>query len=399
MQGPSPLARPWRDTPAAKPAFSHLSVFRGPARLSIFSPRLTASATLVVSCILVLELLVLAIFTAPSSSDSSWSRSAIMLSLLICAVMVLLARITAVRLFVGHSFAVSEDTWEVVCRRSRMFGLLSTRQRASGHTARLVAARVAAAGTVGGQLSTVIQFLEAPEATSAAPPTMRDVYNADATSTPLSLTEQEFIVAEVNRHLERTRGSAVPISVENTFFVDPGGIAALAPPSAHHGDRGAVPPLALPAFAGGAPLARPAALVPRVPLAGCRMSATLTAGGGCTVTLQRHLTLNPLLNIALVCCYAAAVVYFGVRIQSPIWTILVVSVLIWILVRLLGALRTVDQLLLGERYWTLNQYAMRGRVRRAGQWKGPHVVDSGPLSDLVGAQVPPPHFQPFFGLL
>jgi hypothetical protein len=52
----------------------------------------------------------------------------------------------------------------------------------------------------------------------------------------------------------------IPVLIENTLVVDPGGVVVLTPlPPA---DRCPVPPLVLPVSAGGAPFERPVALVP-----------------------------------------------------------------------------------------------------------------------------------------
>jgi hypothetical protein len=222
-------------------------------------------------------------------------------------------------------------------------------------------------------------------------------------SVPLSLTEQEFIVAEVNRYLERTRGTPIPDLIENTLLVDPGGVAVLAPlPHAH---RCPMPPLVLPVFDGGAPFARPLALVPRAPLAGCRMSTSLTQGGlgreCCTIVLQRslpiHLGSGWLMSLFWTWFFAINVC-LAMHLLSEFWVIFAGGALAG-LSQLLVPFWLVDQLLLSEHDWVLKQHVLGSKVRRGGQWKRGLVVDSGPLSDLLGAQVPPSTcFNPVLGL-
>jgi hypothetical protein len=392
MQAPYPLARPWRETPAARPAFSSLVVSRAPARLSIVSTHLETRRGPLQTVVAWFTLITVLIgwFFIPTHWNSAWSVG-IAQSLFMCLVTV--TCVIFKMMFVWRqTLTLSEDKWEVTCRR--VFGLLSTPQCASGHTAHLVAARVAATGITASQLTTAIQMLEAPDATSTASPTVRTVYPAAANSVPLSLTEQEFIVAEVNRYLERTRGTPIPDFIENTLFVDPGGVAVLAPLS--HAHRCPVPPLALPVFDGGAPFARPLALVPRVPLAGCRMSASLTQGGvareGCTIVLQRNLPirwgsswLTSLFwtwGLTLGICY-------GMHLFRVFWVLFAGSALAG-LAQLLAPFWSVDQLMLSEHDWVLTQHVLGSKVRRGGQWKRDLVVDGGPLSDLLGAQVTRP---------
>jgi hypothetical protein len=406
MQAPSPLARPWRDTPAARPAFSSLAVSYGPASLSIVSTHLVSHSANAAACCTFITVFIWVLYIQAAGPNLSWSAMKT-ISLYFCLVMVIMVTYVIyenMRVW-QQTFTFSKDKWEVACRHAH--GLQSTRQCASGHTTHLVAARVVATGTTAFQLTTAIQILEASRVTSTAQPTVSTVYTTGANSVPLSLTEQEFIVAEVNRYIERTRGTPIPDLIENTLFVDAGGTAVLAsPPHAH---RCPVPPLVMPVFAGGAPFARPMALVPRAPLTGCRMSASLTEGGlgreGCTIVLQRNLLMRNLLtrsSAPLVTCswwmlYVALYTCSVMHLLSAFWVVVAVGVLAGS-VQLLVSLSTVDQLLLNEHDWVLKQHT-HFRVWRGGQWKRGTVVDSGPLSDLLGAQVlPSTCFKPVLGL-
>jgi hypothetical protein len=397
------LARPWRDTPAARPAFSRLAVSRGPARLSIASKDLDFSWGTTAACYsFIMLLLWLSILAAGSRMDSFFRNAGP--TLLPCLFFVRVTYVVVKKALVRqHTFSFAEDKWEVTCRR--VFGLLSTRQYASGHTAHIVAARVAASGITASQLTTAIQILQQESAVNPGGPashthriaTVSTVYTAGATSVPLSLTEQEFIVAEVNRYLERVRGIPIPSCIENTLFVDQSGSAVLAPPP--HADRLPVPPRVLPVFAGGAPFARPVALVPPVPLTGCRMSSILTEGGlgreGCTIVLQRnHLPIYSrfVSGLRMRCVWMWGI-FLGIcssmHLYGGFWVFFAVGLLAGA-VQLFYSVWTVDQLLLSEHDWVLKQHVLGRKVRRGGQWTYGLVVDSGPLSDLLGAQVQPP---------
>jgi hypothetical protein len=402
MQAPGPLARPWRDTPAATPAFSRLAVSRGPARLSISYTHHALSSKTVAACRSSIITLLYLYWL------HDWSIWCMVIGFSLCLCFIVMAFVISEDMLSWQqTFTFSEDKWEVACRGFFFFGLHSTRQCASGHTAHLVAARVAATGTTAFQLTTTIQILEAPRAAPTAPPIVNTVYTAGATSVPLSLTEQEFIVAEVNRYLERTRGTSIPDCIENTLFADPGGVAVLAPST--HTDRCPVPPPGLPVFAGGAPFARPVALVPRVPLAGCHVSAMLTKGGlgreSCTIVLKRNLPIYTRLGgdsrmwcLGVWIWYLALAICSNTHPHSIFWVFFVVGLLAGS-VQLLISFLTVDQLLLSEHEWVLKQHVLFSKVRRGGQWKHGTVVDSGPLSDLLGAQVPPSTcFNPVLGL-
>ena len=146
MQTHTLIARPWRSVPAAKPAYSQLSVLRTEGRLSIFSPRLAISTTFAISCILVIEALFLLGFSSPKVAQNgfTWTAPAVLASLALSAVAGMLVRALAVRLLVRHAFEVDATDWTVQLNKSRFMGLWTERERMSGRTSQLLGAKVRA---------------------------------------------------------------------------------------------------------------------------------------------------------------------------------------------------------------------------------------------------------------
>lgn len=99
------------------------------------------------------------------------------------------------------------------------------------------------------------------------------LHTATTTSFSFSLTDIEFVAAKINRFLE-AQGQEVLASL------DAGTVARCAAAPLGH------TPLATPQYAGGAPFARPAALVPAVPPAWCGL-AVHRSGSAVEVTLPQ----------------------------------------------------------------------------------------------------------------
>ena len=369
------ILRPWRTVPTAKPAFSHLSVFREADRLAIFSPRLTVSTTLTITILLVIELLIIVAFSAPGTAAPTVATPAIVCSLVATAIAVLVCAV-AVRLFVRQSFVVTPDKWTVTSQDSRWCGLASTRLQAEGRTADLRGARVVSTRLAGGEVATNIEFLEGDAAAA------RVVYAAAAAGAEaLAVTEQEFVAAQVNHYLERTQGR-VDETVENEDAV------AVA--------DGADSLAGLPPFGGAGPFARPTALVTPAPLAGARMQVTQQEGET-VVTLGRDLPVNPTVNLAGMVAYMLWIVYIGIRSGTPVWSLFICSFLALSMLPMLKALASDDQLVLSSGTWSLTQHALRGRMRVRGRSRTQRKVEQrGDLRDLIGAKARPP-LSPFRG--
>lgn len=285
-----------------------------------------------------------------------------------------------------------------------------------------------------GQLVPALQMLEAPEAhgnmranaasatassDGAPPPAARTVYTADGSSDgggtmPLSLTELEFIAAAVNRHLESALSRSVPASVENDLHASlPAGTAVQQPhDDASDGaqadervsskqkastDADAKPcparasdSAALPAFDGGAPLARPRAAVPTVPLAGTRFHVA-TGADSVIVSLPRDLPVDPRLNIALAAAYIAFLLYLGTQAHTLLWAVASSCAIAYLMLPTYFGMRASDSLTIGGARWELRQHVLRGgglfggRESRASMSR--LVVKGGELRDIVGAQV------------
>ena len=241
--------------------------------------------------------------------------------------------------------------------------------------------------------------------------------HGDSGAPPLSLSELEFVAAEVNRHLERTRGHSVPASLENDLRTPlPGatGVSAGAVPAAAdsgHSDCSAhadtesgeddghkpmdlVPGLANdaqpPAFEGGAPLARACSAVPAVPLAGTRPTVA-TGADSVVVALPRDLPVDPRLNFALAAAYVAFLLYLGAQAHTLVWSLVSSCAIAYLMLPTFFALRGADTLTVGGGQWEVRQHVLRGgglfggREARASMSR--LVVKRGELADVVGAQV------------
>lgn len=329
--------RPWRSVPRAVPAASQLRLLATPECIRFISPHgrrpdwifWTAQA---VAFIIIKFGFGAYVYTLATQQDLSEDSRSPMLGLAWFGAACFFAgwiALSATLASIGawHSWwtwfelEVTRDRWSASLTRPRRGGCSWERSSDSGPTAELRGAKVGSHAllalkvlcpfcgrimcaprnacvhclrevcTPGPQVATEVAaggYHCALELVTTGAPCGALLHTATTTSFSFTLTDLEFVAAEINRFLE-AQGHEVPASL------DAGAVADCAAPV----EDG---PLAASQYAGGAPLARPAALVPAMPPAWCGLSVHCS-GSAVEVTLP-----HPSPDDAVACSRGAAAV-------------------------------------------------------------------------------------------
>jgi hypothetical protein len=253
--------------------------------------------------------------------------------------------------------------------------------------------QVASGGLVQSELVTQIVFVEDPTATGLLESTQgRSVYNPlfSAHNHMLSLTSQEFVAAEVNRHLERT-GQLIAHFIENDLRVGPGGVAVAEEPAPETAPE--IPPetAGIPAFPGEAPLARLVADVPNFRPVGYGIIAVQHGGTTTRMVLPRRNAMSIAWSAVVLTVFAIGFLLSALVGSSrvPVWSLFCAAYTMWRATVLVQMLRTSDVLLLDKDGWECHQYEQLSGVWIR-VWGSPgRLVDQGSWDGIRGAKVHP----------
>jgi hypothetical protein len=262
---------------------------------------------------------------------------------------------------------------------------------------RSVDMQVASGGLVQNELVTQVVFVEDPTRAGLLESTQgRCVYNPlfSDPNLMLSLTAQEFVVAEINRHLERT-GQLIAHFIENDLRLGAGGDTV--PEEPQERDRDTEPDIppetpGIPAFPGDAPFARPAAQVPKFRPVAYGIVAVQPGGTTTKVVLPRRnmpsLIWTAMMFFVLAIGFMVSALVGSHRV--PVWSLICTVYFMWRGVALVQVLRTPDVLILDSNGWECQQYEQLVGVW-VRMWGGPaRLFDQGSWGEIRGAKVPPP---------